>query len=117
MRRNAERGVDLNSDLTNCRCGREMGWYRADQLISGKPIDLEDLWQMHSWFARHKTFKNNKAPNCGYINWLMWGGDDGQRWTKTKWKKYSKQAKEYHKVYTDNERRLRYKRNSRRDYC
>jgi hypothetical protein len=97
MSKNAIKGVNLAYDEgKENRCAREMGWYRACQLIEKRSIDLEDLWQMNSWFARHKTFKNNKK-GCGYINWLMWGGDDGYRFTKTLWKKYSEEAKDFHR--------------------
>lgn len=65
-----------------------VGWGRARQLASGKPISLETVKRM-AQFARHK--KNSKIADehkgtpwkdAGYVAWLGWGNDSGINWAK-----------------------------------
>ena len=43
---------------------------------------------MVSYFARHsvdkraENFGNDDNPSAGYIAWLLWGGDAGQKWAE-----------------------------------
>jgi hypothetical protein len=43
---------------------------------------------MASYFARHKVdkradnFGSDEDPSTGYIAWLLWGGDAGQKWAE-----------------------------------
>ena len=54
--------------------------------------------RMCSYFARHsidknaKNFGNEDNPSNGYIAWLLWGGDAGEKWSNDI-KKQFKQGK------------------------
>lgn len=63
-----------------------VGWARARQLASGKPISLETVQRM-AQFARHRQnasvdAKNKSTPwkDAGHVAWLGWGGDSGVNW-------------------------------------
>jgi hypothetical protein len=46
--------------------------------------------RMYSFFSRHevdkqgKDFNNSERPSNGKIAWLLWGGDSGFAWAKSK---------------------------------
>lgn len=63
-----------------------VGWARARQLASGKPISLDTVKRMAS-FARHRKnadvapeYKNEPWKDAGYVAWLGWGGSSGVNW-------------------------------------
>ena len=64
------------------------GVRRAHQLAERRDLDAADVKSMHSFFARHAVDKNTTShkwdsdtdPSAGFIAWLLWGGDAGQRW-------------------------------------
>jgi hypothetical protein len=47
---------------------------------------------MYSYFARHAVDKDgeshrwnsNADPSAGFIAWLLWGADAGQKWSQAK---------------------------------
>jgi hypothetical protein len=88
MAANAKRGLKLRAKFD--RGGTEVGVARAEQLAARKPLDESDVTSMASYFARHAVDKDAKSsvwgdakdPSAGYIAWLLWGGDDGERWAK-----------------------------------
>lgn len=63
-----------------------VGVARARDLSAQKSLSAQTIGRMHSYFARHSVDKSGKgwadakAPSAGYIAWLLWGGDAGQRW-------------------------------------
>lgn len=85
--------------------GTQTGWDRGEQLANDKYVDLQTLYQMRTWFARHgPDAKNGGTSYPGYINWvndgapknlknaggyrgavswLIWGGDAAYLWLKT----------------------------------
>lgn len=112
MQNNAKKGRDLAVERGIFhKCMHEVGRYRRHQLINRKMMDFEDIYIMKLWFARHKAFKNKKSgKQCGYVNWLMWGGDDAKRFVDRIWKKYEDEIKDYHSRLKDSGRdRSRYK--------
>lgn len=63
-----------------------VGWARAYQLASGKPISLDTVKRM-AQFNRHRKnanvdpkYKNEPWKDAGYVAWLGWGGDSGVNW-------------------------------------
>jgi len=46
---------------------------------------------MYSYFSRHevdkkgKDWNNSERPSNGKIAWLLWGGDSGYAWARSKW--------------------------------
>jgi hypothetical protein len=85
MARNARKGLRLREE--HGRGGTSVGVARARQLISRKPLSESVVRRMVSYFARHAVDRN--APgfgdqadtSAGYIAWLLWGGDEGRRWS------------------------------------
>ena len=66
-------------------CGTPVGWTRSSQLCDRKPITLETVKRMYSFFSRHSV--NNKPgltyeKGCHAIMWDAWGGDPGFDWSK-----------------------------------
>jgi len=68
------------------RGGTEVGVARARDLSNRRNVSPETIGRMVSYFARHEVDKQGKGwadasdPSAGYIAWLLWGGDAGQRW-------------------------------------
>lgn len=69
---------------------------RGHQLAEEEFISLDIIKRMSSYFARHEVdkkaenFGNNEKPSNGYIAWLLWGGDEGKKWSDTIKKEYLK---------------------------
>lgn len=101
VQENASKGLRLRKQYG--RGGTHIGVERARKLISGDPLDPEDIKRMVSYFARHecdkraKNFGNEDNPSAGYIAWLLWGGEEGKFWAnrlKGKKKSTRKQHRE-----------------------
>lgn len=63
-----------------------VGWARARQLASGRPISLSTVSRM-AQFNRHRKnaavdpkFKGEPWKDAGYVAWLGWGGTTGIDW-------------------------------------
>jgi len=63
-----------------------VGWARARQLASGKPVSRDTVARM-SAFARHRQnaevaaeYKSTPWKDRGYVAWLGWGGTAGVNW-------------------------------------
>ncbi len=63
-----------------------VGWARARQLASGKPISLATVKRMAA-FNRHRKnaevaseYKSTPWKDAGYVAWLGWGGTTGIDW-------------------------------------
>lgn len=86
MAANAQLGLALRERFG--RGGTEVGVRRAQQLIAREQLDPSDIKSMYSYFARHAVDKQTRShvwgsqanPSAGFIAWLLWGGDEGQRW-------------------------------------
>ncbi|WP_212580417.1 DNA-binding protein [Xanthomonas euroxanthea] len=80
----AARGLRLREQ--HGRGGTAIGVARARDLSAQTSLSTQTIRRMHAYFARHSVDKNAKgwadrsAPSAGYIAWLLWGGDAGQRW-------------------------------------
>lgn len=82
----AEKGLKLREKFG--RGGTDVGVHRAQQLASRKPVTKHDVITISSYFARHTVDKETRAhkwaddsdPSPGYVAWLLWGGDAGQKW-------------------------------------
>lgn len=65
-----------------------VGWARARQLASGKPISRDTVARM-SAFNRHRKnaavapeHKNEPWKDAGHVAWLGWGGTTGVDWAR-----------------------------------
>ncbi|WP_115529454.1 MULTISPECIES: DNA-binding protein [Xanthomonas] len=82
----AARGLKLREQ--HGRGGTAIGVARARDLSAQKSLSAQTIRRMHSYFARHSVDKQGKgwadakSPSAGYIAWLLWGGDAGQRWAE-----------------------------------
>lgn len=63
-----------------------VGWARARQLASGKPVGRDTVSRM-AQFNRHRKnavvdpkYKSEPWRDAGYVAWLGWGGDTGINW-------------------------------------
>ena len=74
------------------RGGTEVGVARARDLSNRRPVSVDTLRRMASYFARHEADKAGEGyrpgeegyPSAGRIAWGLWGGDAGQRWAADK---------------------------------
>ncbi|HVF94091.1 MAG TPA: hypothetical protein VM900_07225 [Sphingomonas sp.] len=88
MAANAKRGLKLRAQFD--RGGTDVGVARAEQLVARADLTAADIKSMASYFARHAVDKDAKSttwgdpkdPSAGFIAWLLWGGDEGERWAK-----------------------------------
>ena len=82
----AKKGLELHDKFK--RGGTEVGVRRAHQLSARKAVSAEDVGHISSYFKRHAVDKDAKAhawgddsdPSAGYVAWLLWGGDAGEKW-------------------------------------
>jgi HK97 family phage portal protein len=90
MARNAERGLELRAQYR--RGGTIIGVTRANQLKDRENLSPSTVKRMNSYFARHEVDKEAQGfrrgeegwPSAGVVAWLLWGGDEGQTWARTK---------------------------------
>lgn len=66
----------------------EVGWRRARQLASGRPVSRATVAAM-SQFARHRAnatvapeLRRTPWRDAGHVAWLGWGGDAGVDWAR-----------------------------------
>ena len=82
--RAARRGLELRAEQPpSNRAGTPVGLARASQLANRRPVSLETLRRMRSYFARHAVDKEGDGwgrDSKGFQAWLMWGGDPGRAW-------------------------------------
>jgi hypothetical protein len=89
MANNAKRGLELRRKFN--RGGTAVGVARARDLSNRKELSPETVGRMYSFFSRHevdkkgKDWNNSERPSNGKIAWLLWGGDSGYAWSKSKW--------------------------------
>jgi hypothetical protein len=82
----AEKGLKLRAQFR--RGGTTIGIARARDLQHRKNLSDQTVKRMVSYFARHKVdkraenFGNDENPSAGYIAWLLWGGDAGEKWAE-----------------------------------
>jgi len=89
MANNARRGLELRRKFG--RGGTAVGVARARDLVNRKELSPETVARMYSFFSRHevdkkgKDWNNSERPSNGKIAWLLWGGDSGYAWSRSKW--------------------------------
>lgn len=66
-------------------CGTPVGWTRSSQLCDRKPISLDTVQRMASYFSRHAVdLESSKSyeDGCGLLMWDAWGGNEGKDWAE-----------------------------------
>jgi hypothetical protein len=80
----AKKGLALREKFG--RGSTYIGISLAKEIVQGHDLEPRTIMRMSSYFARHavdkkaKNFGNDANPSKGYIAWLLWGGDVGQKW-------------------------------------
>lgn len=82
----AAKGLKLRERFK--RGGTSVGLRRARQLADRASVSPRDITAISSYFKRHRvdkessshTWGDKKDPSAGYIAWLLWGGDAGEKW-------------------------------------
>lgn len=71
---------------SECKGMTSVGWSRARQLATGRPIDLGTVSRM-AQFNRHRKnaevaseYKSTPWKDAGHVAWLGWGGTTGIDW-------------------------------------
>ena len=90
MSNNAKRGLEMRKEFG--RGGTQVGVTRANQLINRSNLSPSTVLRMYSFFSRHEVDKQATGfnsgedgyPSNGKIAWLLWGGDAGFSWAKSK---------------------------------
>jgi hypothetical protein len=88
MASNARRGLELRREFG--RGGTSVGVARARDLANKKELSPDTVLRMYSFFSRHevdkkgKDWNNSERPSNGKIAWLLWGGDSGYAWARSK---------------------------------
>lgn len=82
----AAKGLELRERFH--RGGTEVGEHRAEQLRDRRPIELDDIGRIYSYFQRHDVdhrpdWDDPEHPTPGYVAWQLWGGDAGRTWITT----------------------------------
>jgi hypothetical protein len=80
----AKRALKYKQENPGNTCGTRVGWARANQLASRRPISEETIARMAS-FQRHQ--QNKDVPyeeGCGGLMWDAWGGTSGIEWAQRK---------------------------------
>ena len=85
VRKAAMKGLKLSHEF-NYTSSSGIGLARAIQLAVCPVIWERSVIRMRNYFTRHKidklgrNFGNDKDPSNGYMAWLNWGGDPGEKW-------------------------------------
>ena len=90
MAANARLGLDLRERFG--RGGTDVGVQRAQGLAKRDELGPDDIKSMYSYFARHEVDKQTTRhrwgsrtdPSAGFIDWLLWGGEEGKSWVGKK---------------------------------
>ena len=84
----ARRGIELNKE-NNMKCATQVGKVRAQQLVNGEKLSLDTIKRMRSFLIRQKgnfelATRRKDYTACGYISYLLWGGEAALPWTEKK---------------------------------
>ena len=85
---NAKRGIELNKE-NNMKCATQVGKVRAQQLVNGEKLSLDTIQRMRSFLIRQKgnyelATRRKDYTACGYISYLLWGGEAALPWAEKK---------------------------------
>jgi hypothetical protein len=84
VRAACERGLALQEEFGGKGLvASTVAWAR--DLAEGKAATPQKVKKMRAWFARHAVDKRPgwaRPPTPGYVAWLLWGGDAGERWAR-----------------------------------
>ena len=84
----AKQGIKRNEENGN-KCATQVGKVRAQQLANREPVSLDTVRRMRAFLIRQKDnyelARDRKDYDaCGYISYLLWGGEAALPWTEKK---------------------------------
>ena len=84
----ARMGIKRNEELGN-PCATQVGKVRAQQLVNGENLSLDTIRRMRAFLIRQKdnydlAIKRKDYDACGYISYLLWGGEAALPWAEKK---------------------------------
>lgn len=93
----ARRALELRSSLPpSRRAGTDVGIARAAQLANRRPVSIEVIARMVSFFARHAIDKQadswSDPESKARQAWGLWGGDPGRAWAERIWGEQSRRG-------------------------
>ncbi len=84
---NAQQALDVRASKPASQQGMTpVGLARANQLASRRPVSLETIRRMVSYFDRHEIDKRGSTwseKGKGWQAWYGWGGDEGRVWANS----------------------------------
>lgn len=92
VRDNAKRALEVRAEKPESQRGMtEVGVARARDLANGRPVSIDTIRRMISFFTRHEVDK--KGPTWdekgkGWQAWYGWGRDEGWSWARGVLRKY-----------------------------
>lgn len=100
----AARGLEWRAEYE--RGGTEVGVARARDLKNGKNMSPDTIGRMVNYFSRHTADKKAEGfergeegfPSAGRIAWALWGGDPGERWANSIYKRMKSEDERGEKV-------------------
>ena len=98
----AKRGIELNKE-NNQKCATQVGKVRAQQLANRENLSLDTVKRMRSFLLRQKdnyelATKRKDYNACGYISYLLWGGEAGIGWAEKKLRQAGEEFAEFSQV-------------------
>lgn len=91
----ARRGLRLREKV---KAGTDVGVARARDLKNRRPVSLETIGRMVSFFARHgaqrpSNIGTDAEPTPWLVAWLLWGGDAGRDWSASVWRRHGSEER------------------------
>jgi len=84
--RNARRALEVRQSKPESQRGMTpVGIARATQLANRRPVSVDTLQRMVSYFDRHEVDKQGSTwgeQGKGWQAWQGWGGDEGRAWAR-----------------------------------
>lgn len=84
--RNARRALEVRQSKPESQRGMTpVGIARATQLANRRPVSVDTLQRMVSFFDRHEVDKQGSTwdeQGKGWQAWYGWGGDEGRAWAQ-----------------------------------
>lgn len=79
---NAKKGLDLRKEYG--RGGTSVGINMAKYITKTEYATFEKVNKISQYFPRHANdnLDEKDPPSNGYIAWLLWGADEGWKWSK-----------------------------------
>lgn len=90
----AQAALELRSRQTpSNRAGTPVGVARAAQLAGKRPVSIDTIARMLSFFARHEVDKGSDSwsdpTSKARQAWGLWGGDPGRAWASRIWREHT----------------------------